>query len=181
MRCELLQSWPSFPQAIISQSQGVLVVATDVTATGSTPSGRYGELHPSVSTQCLHKTIAAPCKWKLSTSKYASSRCPFRHCLALWRQGSALRFKGNQRQDLRKGTFPLARATTPCCLSHSLNPLQNRCRRRYPFFPPSSTHRLVIPCLIQAGLLPRGFIHSQRALLESYPNTLLYPHSMRRH
>jgi hypothetical protein len=63
-------------------------------------------------------------------------------------------------------------------LSHSRNPLQNRCRRLCPFFP-SFTRRPAIPCLIQAGLLRRVLVHSQRALLESYLNPLSYPHSTR--
>jgi len=76
-------------------------------------------------------------------------RIQLRLCLVLLRQGPALCFKGNQRRDsphisLRKGTLPLTQAITRY-LFHSLNPLQDRRRRRCPFFSPSFTRRPAIP------------------------------------
>jgi len=43
---------PGYNLPAVKCTKACLVVATDVTATGATLSGRYGELHPSVSTLC---------------------------------------------------------------------------------------------------------------------------------
>jgi hypothetical protein len=50
---------PGYNLPAVKCTKGCLVVATDVTATGATLSGRHGELHLSVSMQC-HSFILKP-------------------------------------------------------------------------------------------------------------------------
>jgi hypothetical protein len=44
---------PGYILPAVKCTKGCIVVATDITATGATLPGRYGGLHPFVSTQCL--------------------------------------------------------------------------------------------------------------------------------